>query len=154
LICCLKIIPAAYVETSLGLIYEIDAVIGKYLRGLMIETTLVAVFTILGLLAPGRGLRRDRRDRGRAGQFDTLRRSGGRRLLAITLGLIKFKSAAIVIQIIVLFLVIHIIDADIVQPVVIGRGVNIPAIIIDFFPDAGGETFRSCRLVIAVPARR
>lgn len=148
----IELIPTDYVETSLGLIYEIDSVLGKYIRGLMIETTLVAGLTILGLLvldvdyAVIVGI-----VAGLANLIPYVGPVAGG-LLAVTLGLIKFQSAAIVIQIIVLFLIIHIVDADIVQPVVIGRGVNIPAILIIFSLMLGAKFFGLIGMVFAVPS--
>lgn len=147
----IHLVPAKYVETVLYIFYEIDFVMGKYIRGQIIEVMFVGICSIVGLsilgvhyafligaiagicnlipyLGPAVGL-----------------------ITAVTVAAIQFQSMIVVIKVICLFLIIQQMDNHIIQPVVIGQNVNLSPVLMIFALLAGAEIFGFLGIVFAVP---
>lgn len=147
----IELIPSRYLETGLGLVYEIDSIIGKYIRGQMIATSTVGFLSIIGLFILGIdyavliGVAA-----GFANLIPYVGPSVGA-ILAGIVGIIKFQTATIVIKIIVLFVVIQLIDNNITQPLLVGGKVNLPPIVMIFSLMVGAQFFGLPGMVVAVP---
>ena len=147
----IHLVPAKYVETVLYVFYEIDFVMGKYIRGQIIEVLFVGVCSVIGLsilgvnyafligfvagvcnlipyLGPAVGL-----------------------ITAVIVAAIQFQSMLIVIKVVCLFLIIQQLDNQIVQPVVIGQNVNLSPVVMIFALLAGAEIFGFLGILFAVP---
>ena len=147
----LTYIPSRYVETGLGMVYEAESVLGKYIRGQMIETSAVGIMSITGLMVLGIdyailiGI-----FAGFANMIPYLGPPLGA-VAAVLVGIIKFQSFIVVVKIIILFWIIQFIDNHFIQPVVIGGGVNLSPVVMIFSLMAGAKFFGIMGLIFAVP---
>ncbi len=147
----LTYIPSRHVETGLGMVYEAEMVLGKYIRGQMIETMSVGAMSVAGLMALGIdyailiGV-----FTGFANMIPYLGPPLGA-IAAVLVGIIKFQSFVMVVKIIVLFWAIQFIDNHFIQPVVIGGGVNLSPVVMVFSLMAGAKFFGMLGLIFAVP---
>ncbi|MBN1822844.1 MAG: AI-2E family transporter [Endomicrobiales bacterium] len=147
----MEAIPPRYVETTLSLFYEADSVLGRYIRGQMVETSFVGVLSIVGLLALG--IDYAVLIGAAAGIANMIPYVGPfvGFILAAFVGLLEYKTAMIVIKVAVLFSVIQFLDNNLIQPIVIGRGVNLSPLTIVFSLLAGAQIFGILGMIIAVP---
>jgi predicted PurR-regulated permease PerM len=147
-----EILPGRYVETLLSVVYEIDSVLGKYIRGQLIEVAFVGTAAFAGLSVLGfhyallvgviAGL---------ANLIPYLGPSVGF-ALAIVLGFVQFGSWIMLLKIAVLFAAIQLVDNNLVQPVVIGSNINLGPVTVMFALLAGGAAFGFLGILFAVPA--
>jgi predicted PurR-regulated permease PerM len=143
--------PAEYIETILSIIYEIDAVFGRFIRGRLVETSFVCIMytiflriigvnfaLIIGIVA---------------GIANIIPYSGPSvgLILAIIVGVIQFKTFIIIVKIIAVYAIIQFLDNNLVQPFVICRNVNLGPVMMVFATLAGGKIFGLLGVVFAVP---
>ena len=145
-------LPAAYVETAVATLAEIDILAGKYLRGLVIDCLSVAGIASLGLWSLGivypitLGII--------TGAANVIPYVGP--VLSCTaaslIAFIQFKSLGAVANVIMLYIVVKIIDDFLVQPLTIGRSVRLHPMLLIISIIAGQKLFGILGMVLAVPA--
>ena len=146
-----ELVPSKYVETILSVIYEMDSVLGKFIRGQMIEAMFVGTLSFAALAAIGVnyalliGI-----TAGLANMIPYMGPAIGL-ILAAVIGLVQFQSAAILIKIIPAFIVIQFLDNNLVQPFVVGQNVNLGPVTMIFAMLAGAQVFGFLGIVFAVP---
>jgi predicted PurR-regulated permease PerM len=146
-----EIAPSSYVETILSVIYEMDLVLGKFIRGQLIEAAFVGTMAACALAVLGLnfaliiGL-----TAGIANMIPYLGPFVGLVFAAIV-GAVQFQSALAVIKIAAVFAVIQFLDNNFVQPFVIGRNVDLGPVTMIFAMLAGAQVFGFLGVVFAVP---
>lgn len=146
------LVPAKYLETVLYIFYEIDFVMGKYIRGQIIEVIFVGTCSVIGLSILGvnyaflialvAGL---------CNLIPYLGPAVGL-VTAVIVAAVQFQSMIVVIKVICLFIIIQQMDNHLVQPIVIGQNVNLSPVVMIFALLAGAEIFGFLGIIFAVPA--
>jgi predicted PurR-regulated permease PerM len=144
-------LPAAHIETSVAVWCEIDQIVGRYLRGLAVDATVVGVFAAIGLWMLGvnyplllgalSGLANV------APYFGPI--IGG--AAAMLVAMVQFKSLGPVAQVFALYLSIKLLDVVVVQPIAIGRGQHLHPVLLIVSILVGGHVLGIVGMVIAVP---
>ena len=146
-----ELMPARYVETVLAMFYEADLVLGRFIRGQIIETAAVGMMTISGLLvldvnyAVLIGV-----IAGFANMVPYLGPAVGL-ILAVIVAAIQYQSAVMMVKVIIMFAVIQFIDGHAIQPIVIGGGVNLSPVAMIFSLMVGAKLFGIMGMIFAVP---
>ncbi|MFH1715249.1 MAG: AI-2E family transporter [Elusimicrobiota bacterium] len=144
-------IPSKYVETSLSLICEIDVVIGKYIRGQLLDAASVGILSTIGLLI----LNVDH-----APLLGTLAGIGNLipylgpivgGVPAAIITLFKTKSLFAVIKVVLMFMTVQFVDNNFITPFVVGKTVELHPIAILFALLVGGQFFGPIGMLFAVP---
>ncbi len=145
-------LPAAYVETAVATLAEVNILAGKYLRGLVIDCFSVAGIASLGLWALGVSY-----------PFTLGIFTGAANVIpyigpilsctaAALIAFIQFKSAGAVINVIMLYIMLKIIDDVLLQPLTIGRSVRLHPMLLIISIIAGQKLFGIMGMILAVPA--
>jgi predicted PurR-regulated permease PerM len=143
--------PANYIETVLSIIYEMDAVLGRFIRGQLMEASFVGIMSIIFLSILGVnfaliiGLAT-----GIANMIPYFGPFVGL-ILALVVGVIQFQTFSIVVKIVIVYAIIRFLDNNFVQPLVIGRNVNLGPIMMVFAMLAGGQIFGFLGVIFAIP---
>lgn len=146
-----ELVPSRYVETMLSVIYEMDSVLGKFIRGQLIEALFVGTMSCIVLSALGVnyalliGV-----TAGVANMIPYMGPAIGLTLASI-IALVQFQSAAILIKLIPSFLVIQFLDNNLVQPFVVGQNVDLGPVTMIFAMLAGAQVFGFLGIIFAVP---
>jgi putative permease len=144
-------LPPAHIETSVAVWCEIDRIVGRYLRGLAIDGTVVGVSAGLGLWMLGVNYPL------LLGALSGLANVvpylgpifGG--AAAMLVGMVQFKNLAPLTQIFLLYLSIKLFDVVVIQPIALGRSNHLhPALLIASII-VGGYTLGIMGMVISVP---
>ena len=146
-------LPAQHVETSVAVWRELNGVIGRYIRGVVLDGLVVAVLAALGLWALGvpypllLGV-----FAGAANVVPFI----GPMLSAAAAGLVVIltpgQGLAGVARVAVLFLIIKVLDDTVIQPFTIGRSVHLhPALLLGSVV-VGNHALGVLGMIIAVPA--
>jgi predicted PurR-regulated permease PerM len=72
-------------------------------------------------------------------------------LPAVLVGFVEFQSLGIVVKVLIVFGVVQFLDNNIIQPVVVSRGVNIHPLVVVFAVMAGAELGGVLGMFLAVP---
>ncbi len=147
----IDIVPAKYTETVISVYYEASSVLSKYIRGQIIEVIFVGTLTVAGLSILGVnyafiiGII--------AGLFNLVPYLGplSGLIMGVTVTAIQFQSLAMVLKVVILFFIIQQTDNHIIQPVVIGKTVNLSPVAMIFALVAGAEIFGILGMIFAVP---
>jgi predicted PurR-regulated permease PerM len=144
-------LPASHIETSVAVWCEIDRSVGRYLRGVAIEGTVVGVAAAVGLTMLGvnyplllgavTGL---------ANVVPYLGPIIGGSVAALV-ALVQFKSLAVVTQVIILYLFLKLFDLVLVQPMAVGKGNDLHPVLLIASIIVGGHALGIIGMVIAVP---
>lgn len=144
-------IPSNYVETSIAALSEIDILAGNYLRGLAIECSTVGIMATLGLWMAGVNypvtlgiITAAANVVPYAGPIVSCSAAG---LIAF----IQFKSMAAVINVILLYTGIRLLDDFLIQPLTIGRSVKLHPMLLVISILTGQKLFGIMGMVLAVP---
>lgn len=144
-------IPTRHTETVLSLICEIDESLGSYIQGQFIESMCVALLSIAGLLIIGvdyaviiGGVA------GFANMIPYLGPFVGA-VPAMIVGFVEYQSFDIVLKVVLVFGAVQFIDNNIIQPVIMSKGVNIHPLIVIFAVLAGAEVGGVLGMFLAVP---
>ncbi len=145
------LVPSSSVETMLSVIYEMDSVLGKFIRGQLIEASFVGIMSVIalsifnvnfalliGIIA------------GFANMIPYLGPFVGL-VVASIVGLVQYQDAMILVKIIPSFLIIQFLDNNIVQPLVVGQNVDLSPVTMVFAMLAGAQVFGFIGIVFAVP---
>ncbi|MDR1696146.1 MAG: AI-2E family transporter [Endomicrobium sp.] len=146
-----EIVPSAYVETVLSMIYEIDSVFGKFVRGQLIEAFFVGAMSAMAMgifnvnYAFLIGIT--------AGAANLVPYAGpvAGVLIASIVALVQYQSIAILFKVIPAFLIIQFLDNNFVQPFAVGTNVDLSPVTMMFVMLAGASVFGFLGIVFAVP---
>ncbi|MDR0820410.1 MAG: AI-2E family transporter [Endomicrobium sp.] len=147
----LNFLPSKYIETLFSVIYKMDAILGKFIRGQIIEVFFVGGMSVIFLSAFGVnfaliiGI-----IAGFANMIPYLGPLVGL-VLALTVGIIQFQTFAVAVKIVVVYAAIQFLDNNLVQPFVIGYNLNLGPVAMIFAILAGGQIFGLLGMVFAIP---
>lgn len=146
------IIPNKYFEMSLNLLHKIDLQLGGYLRGQFLDAIIIGLLSIIALWVLGvkyfvligvfAGL---------ANMIPYVGPFSGM-VIASSVVMLNNGSGQDVLWVLVAFGIIQLIDNIVVQPLVLGRSVNLHPLVIIFAIITGAEFFGVIGMLIAVPA--
>ncbi len=143
--------PSEYVENLLGFMAELNATLGGYVRGLIIESLCVGLLTIAGLWAMGiKGAVLLGVITGLVNfvPFMAPLLGGG---LALLTAYFQFKSFSVLVGIALLFIGVRLFDDFVLIPFVVGSSVHLHPVIMVFAILAGVEVAGFIGLVFAIP---
>jgi predicted PurR-regulated permease PerM len=147
----LNFLPSKYIETVLSVVYEVDAVLGKFVRGQLIEAFFVGAASVIFLSALGVnfaliiGI-----IAGFANIIPYLGPFVGL-ILALAVGVVQFQTFTIAIKITIIYALIQFLDNNLVQPLVMGYKLNLGPVAMVFAMLAGGQIFGFLGMIFAVP---
>jgi predicted PurR-regulated permease PerM len=143
--------PSYCIETVLSIIYEINTILKRFIRVQLIEASFVGVMSVifLGLLGINFALIIGIIS-GIVNMISYLGPFIGL-ILALIVGIIQFKTFAIIIKIIVVYTTIHFLDNNFVQPSVVGRNMNLGPVMMIFAILVGGKICGFLGIIFAVP---
>ena len=138
-------------ETILSILYQIDAIFGRYIRGQIIEAFFVGSMSALslGLLGVNFALLIGI-IAGIANLIPYLGPIVGL-TLAVVLGAVQYQTFAIVIKIVIVYAIIKFLDDNFIQPLIVWHNVNLGPVSMVFAMLAGGHVFGFFGIVFAVP---
>ncbi|MDR1087114.1 MAG: AI-2E family transporter [Endomicrobium sp.] len=147
----LGLFPPNYVEMVLSIVYRVDSIFGRYVRGQLIEAFFVGSMSALSLsilnvnfaLLIGTIA-------GIANLIPYLGPIVGL-TLAVGVGAVQYQTFAIVIKIAIVYAFIKFLDDNFIQPLVVGYNVNLGPVSMVFAMLAGGHVFGFLGVVFAVP---
>jgi predicted PurR-regulated permease PerM len=144
-------LPASHIETSVAVWCEIDRTVGRYLRGVAIEGTVVGVTAALGLTILGvnypllLGV-----VTGLANVVPYLGPIIGG-AVAILVALVQSKSLSLVVQVAILYLLLKLLDLIVIQPLAVGKGNDLHPVLLIASIIVGGHALGIIGMVVAVP---
>jgi predicted PurR-regulated permease PerM len=147
----IELVPNAYFELCLNLIYQINGQIGGYLRGQMLETGIVALLSVIALSAIGLpnaipiGLMA-----GMANMIPYL----GPLIGGITASVVALSTGgggAMVLYVIVAFAIIQMLDNLVVQPIIVAKSVDLHPMLVMLVVSIGSQLLGIMGMLIAVP---
>jgi predicted PurR-regulated permease PerM len=144
--------PSRYVESLLGLLAELNARLGGYVRGVLLESMAVGFMTMGGLYAlgvQGAVLYGVLTGMVNVVPFMAPVIGGG---LAILAAIIQGKSTAVLLGIFFLFVVVRLVDDFVLVPFIVGNSVQLHPLLMLFAVLVGVEWFGFFGLVFAIPA--
>ena len=149
----IELIPNAYFEMVLNLIYRIDQQLGGYIRGMVLSVLLISSISIFGLWIVGL---RDFMVVGTiAGVANIIPYLGP--LIGILAGtvsaLLQYSTLGwgTILPVVDVFLAVQLFDNVFVQPVVVARSVNLHPLIVIFVVLVGSQMFGAMGMLLAVP---
>jgi predicted PurR-regulated permease PerM len=145
-------IPSAYVETSIAALSEIDILAGSYLRGLAIECLSVGAMASVGLAMLGVNYPVTLGMVTAAANVIPYVGPIVSCVIACLIAFVQFKSAGAVINVLLLYTTVKLLDDFLVQPLTIGRSVKLHPMLLVITIIAGQKLFGIMGMVLAVPA--
>jgi predicted PurR-regulated permease PerM len=144
-------LPASHIETSVAVWCEIDRTVGRYLRGVAIEGTVVGVSAALGLTILGvnypllLGV-----VTGLANVVPYLGPIIGG-AVAILVALVQSQSLSLIVQVAILYLLLKLLDLIVIQPLAVGKGNDLHPVLLIASIIVGGHALGIIGMVVAVP---
>lgn len=144
-------LPPGHIETTVAVWCEIDQTVGRYLRGLAIEGITVGVFAALGLAILGvnypllLGV-----VTGLANVVPYLGPIIGG-AAAVLVALVQFKSLSVIVQVVILYLSIKLLDLVAIQPLAVGKSNELHPVLLIASIIVGGHALGIIGMIIAVP---
>lgn len=144
-------IPSAYVETSVAAMSEINILAGRYLRGLAIQCSAVGAMAALGLSMLGMNYPITLGIMTAAANVIPYIGPIISCMIACLIAFIQFKSAGAVLNVVLLYSGVKLLDDFLVQPLTIGRSVKLHPMLLIITIIAGQKLFGIMGMVLAVP---
>ncbi len=144
--------PSEYVESLLGIMAELNATLGGYIRGMILESFCVGFITIIGLWCMGvNGAVLLGVITGFVNfvPFMAPLVGGG---LALLTAWVQFKSASVLFGVFLLYAGVRILDDFVLIPFIVGSSVHLHPVVMVFAVLAGVELGGFIGLVFAIPA--
>jgi len=144
-------IPPRYTETILSLICEIDESLGNFFRGQFIESSCVGALSIIGLLILGIdyavliGI-----VAGLANMIPYLGPFAGT-VPALIVGFIEYQNVTVMVKIVIMFSLVQFIDNNLIQPIILSKGVNLHPVTVIFAIMAGAQVAGVIGMFLSVP---
>ena len=145
-------IPSAYVETSIAALSEIDILAGRYLRGLAIECASVGAMASIGLAMLGVNYPVTLGIVTAAANVIPYIGPIISCLIACFIAFIQFKTIGSVLNVLLLYTCVKLLDDFLVQPLTIGRSVKLHPMLLVITIIAGQKLFGIMGMVLAVPS--
>jgi predicted PurR-regulated permease PerM len=144
-------IPAVYVETTVSVISEINILAGNYLRGVTIDCISVGIIASLGLWICGinypisLGIL--------TGAANVIPYLGPIMacIAASLIAFIQFNTIGAVMNIVLVYITIKLIDDLVIQPLTIGKSVSLHPMLLIITIFIGEELFGVIGMILAVP---
>ena len=144
-------IPPVYVETTVSALSEINILVGKYLRGLIIDCISIGIIATVGLWWLGINY-----------PLSLGILSGAANVIpylgpimacsaACLIAFIQFNSIGVLINVLLLYTVIKLTDDLIIQPLTIGKSVRLHPMLLVLTIIAGEKLFGAMGMILAVP---
>ncbi|MFA6584714.1 MAG: AI-2E family transporter, partial [Elusimicrobiaceae bacterium] len=147
----INLIPSKYVEIVQHVICEVDESLGNYLRGILIEATILFVMALLGLvsleinyavpIAVIVGLS------SLVPYIGPL--VGG--LISAIAAFLQYNSLAMVLNVVIFFVSLRFIDDWVLQPMILKHAMQVHPVVIIFAIMAGAELFGIWGIIFAMP---
>ena len=143
--------PRRHVEKVVSLVYQIDEVLGSYLRGLMLDCLCFAVVTWIALSILGLNYALELAIL--AGLVNVIPYLGPFSIAILSSGLayLQFHDVSIVYKVILCIMAIKFIDDWILQPAIMRNAVELHPLLGLFLIAAGSQLFGFFGLIFAVP---
>lgn len=144
-------VPPSYVETTISVIAEINILVGKYLRGLAADCFTIGVLASLGLWFIGinypimLGILS-----GVANAIPYLGPIVGCAVASL-FALMQFRSFDPVLNVVVLYLAIKLLDDLVIQPLMIGKSVHLHPMLLVITLIVGEKLFGIMGMILGVP---
>jgi predicted PurR-regulated permease PerM len=143
--------PSEYTETALGLIFEVEEILGKFIRSQVIECIIVGALSIFGYLILGidyaviLGLI--------MGLSNLVPYVGPAISIipVIIIGFMKFGTISIVVSVLTVFVIIRFLDDNIIKTIVMKKTVNVGPVLMIFSLMVGAKLYGMVGMVLAVP---
>jgi len=145
-------IPSGYVETSIAAFSEIDILAGSYLRGLAIECSSVGAMAAVGLAVLGVNYPVTLGIVTAAANVIPYIGPIISCLIAALIAFIQFKTIGALLNVLLLYTCVKLLDDFLVQPLTIGRSVKLHPMLLVITIIAGQKLFGIMGMVLAVPA--
>ena len=147
----IRICPRRHVEKVVSLVYQIDAVLGSYLRGLMLDCLLFGIVTFIALRMIG--LEYALELAFLAGLVNVVPYLGpfSVAILSSGMGYIQFHDISVIYKVLLTIMVIKLIDDWILQPLIMRNAVELHPLLGLFLIAAGSQLFGFFGLIFAVP---
>ncbi len=147
----IRLCPHRHVEKVVSLVYQIDGVLGSYLRGLMLDCFCFAAVTWLALTMLGLDYAMELAIL--AGMVNVIPYLGpfSVAVLSSGIGYMQFHDISVVYKILLTIMAIKFIDDWILQPLIMRHAVELHPLIGLFLIAAGSQLFGFFGLVFAVP---
>lgn len=147
----MKWIPPAYVETTVSAMSEMDVLVGRYLRGLAVDCLAVGIIATSGLWLLGiqypitLGIL--------SGCANVIPYMGPviACITACLIAFIQFQSIGAVINVLLLYITIKLIDDLLIQPLTIGRTLSLHPMLLVITIVTGEKLFGVIGMILAVP---
>lgn len=147
----ISMVPNRYFEFTLTLLYKIDLQTGNYLRGQVLDATIIGIlstfalwlldvkyFIVIGVFA------------GLANLIPYIGPLAGA-ILAILVSLVNTGDLLLTAYVALAFIIVQLIDNAVVQPAVVARAANLPPLLVLFVIIIGGKFFGILGMLLSVP---
>ncbi len=143
--------PRRHVEKVVSLVYQIDAVLGSYLRGLMLDCLLFGIVTYIALRLIG--LEYALELAVLAGVVNVIPYLGPFSIAILSSGMayLQFHDINIIYKVVLTIMIIKLIDDWILQPMIMRNAVELHPLLGLFLIAAGSQIFGFFGLIFAVP---
>ncbi len=144
-------IPSAYVETSIAALSEVDILAGRYLRGLAVQCTAVGALASVGLAMFGVNYPVTLGLVTAAANVIPYIGPIAACLIAGFIAFIQFNTVSAVINVLLLYACVKLIDDFLIMPLTIGRSVKLHPMLLIITIIAGQQLFGIMGMILAVP---
>ncbi|MDQ6675820.1 MAG: AI-2E family transporter [Acidobacteriota bacterium] len=147
----IRVCPRRHVEKVVSLVYQIDEVLGSYLRGLMMDCLCFGVVTFIALHLLG--LRYALELAILAGVVNVMPYLGpfSVAILASGLGYMQFHDVSVIYKIVLTIMALKFVDDWMLQPYIMRNAVELHPLVGLFALAAGSQLFGFVGLIFAVP---
>ena len=143
--------PSRYTETTLGMIFEINEIIGKFIRSQVIECVIVGILSIVSFLILGidyaviLGII--------AGLSNLIPYIGPAISIipVIIIGFMQFGTVSIIVSILIVFTIIRFLDDNVIKTIVMKKTINVGPILMIFSLMVGAKLYGMVGMILAVP---
>ena len=147
----MKWVPPAYVETTVSALSEINVLAGRYLRGLSVDCIAVGIIATggLGLLGINYPI-----TLGILSGCANVIPYMGPIIACITsclIAFIQFKSLGVVVNVLLMYVAIKLIDDLLIQPLTIGKSLRLHPMLLVITIVTGEKLFGVIGMILAVP---
>lgn len=147
----IRVCPRRHVEKVVSLVYQIDEVLGSYLRGLMMDCLCFGIVTFIALHLLGLNYALELAIL--AGMVNVIPYLGpfSVAVLASGMGYLQFHDVSVIYKILLTIMVLKFIDDWMLQPYIMRNAVELHPLVGLFAIAAGSQIFGFFGLIFAVP---
>lgn len=146
-----SLVPNRYFELTCNLLYKMDIQLGNYLRGQVIDASIIGLLSILALsLLQVQNAILIGTVAGIANVIPYIGPICGA-VIAIVLSLLETGDMGLVLYIAIAFIIVQLLDNVVVQPTVVAKNVNLPPLLVLLVVIIGGKFFGILGMLLSVP---